>query len=1044
MRSSDPTFDPLAVPHTYKSTIRRAAHAHFLALAKINSSFFSQFEFQYRGTSTLAQKHCDAVVKLFCSVRQPPSLKPLHPDILGLSGKFEHKKPGKRQTQAIYFDLVEQIESLLSQQWIHSAQWAWFHTALLDWHTALVGKLTLLFQQTAKQQTLHQRKGVHLEDGFLRLIDPLPQTAPLTPSSQSLLTTVSLQEQEFFTPNVVRDFQIGNPNRARNIAKLKFHFPVAIFLVSPGGSHPPYFAIWKTDPSLEHSVNYQKSQRLSTECCKIPKKLTRADKRDLFERTSNLTPFDRRLVYLGHDIALGATEECALTKKQRQSLEYLLDTGDYDSLGRDLRAVTTNPSIFDPFWKSLTEYISEFEVRAERRRKNNKGFIPICFSIPNLIDRVCDHHATKHGSPLTPSQVPHAQTVRTSFEPKRITAATSYFSGRYKLQHLMQLRDLRKHNDHAYYCYKLWNNLTNFSSSWSNDLAAKNSVVKNLILSLDDKATISIGEDEFLQSGVRQKAAYTPSGLRTHAADHDCDKSPMKLIISLIEQLQTNPEHTAQLLHGPVSYCLHDNLTTPSNPYFHHELLSTYITDVHSSIPLGLLLTFTDGGHDHNTKFPTVRFSDLVSFLQLQPDCFIHARCAGGQSAVNKVETMMSVVNLALHGVSTQRSPLATKHLEKFFKTHKLKRLRDRIQLQEAFHDEVRQAAETTSKDIHSNMCYLKSQGTPFHKLSVPHMYHSTESPTTPSDSLPAEPKSDIQLFISQLSPHISRCLDRLGLSNASGLDVKKATPILKQFLDDHTVFTSYSSVFWKCNDPQCPFCSPVNSPLPVFETFKTIKAVNPVPVPNAPSEKYFNYPLTCQHPLRTSANLPKKSGEFKPPISLTQKNIVGYCRCVDCKLFRCVFKNPTCSIEPSVFFADLNHSVFTCTSIIDPDDNYFIDRRVECQQKIKQSFYIKFVRNKGVPPLFPQITAPCLCCGAMLSPAILVDFNRHHTMFGQVRPTCRPLGKRCRLAGLHQWTQNIPLNTLSIAYLKNLRNEKIAKRVDSLQDPTSQEDLTS
>ena len=77
-------------------------------------------------------------------------------------------------------------------------------------------------------------------------------------------------------------------------------------------------------------------------------------------------------------------------------------------------------------------------------------------------------------------------------------------------------------------------------------------------MSVDDKSTMVVGENEFLQPQTRQKPVYTPSNLCTHAADHDTDASPMKFVFSLTQEVHPNPDHPTKLRHGEIAYCLHD------------------------------------------------------------------------------------------------------------------------------------------------------------------------------------------------------------------------------------------------------------------------------------------------------------------------------------------------------------------------------------------------------------------------------------------------------------------------------------------------------
>jgi hypothetical protein len=68
-----------------------------------------------------------------------------------------------------------------------------------------------------------------------------------------------------------------------------------------------------------------------------------------------------------------------------------------------------------------------------------------------------------------------------------------------------------------------------------------------------------------------------------------------------------------------------------------------------------VLVVKTDGGPDRNNTFVSVQLAFFALAIELDLTCLILMRTTPGQSYVNPVERVMSVLNLALHGVSLER-----------------------------------------------------------------------------------------------------------------------------------------------------------------------------------------------------------------------------------------------------------------------------------------------------------------------------------------------------------------------------------------------------
>ncbi len=67
------------------------------------------------------------------------------------------------------------------------------------------------------------------------------------------------------------------------------------------------------------------------------------------------------------------------------------------------------------------------------------------------------------------------------------------------------------------------------------------------------------------------------------------------------------------------------------------------------------LYMMTDGGPEHRVNFESVKIPLILMFKQLQLDSMIAIRTAPGQSYVNCVERIMSILNLGFQNVALER-----------------------------------------------------------------------------------------------------------------------------------------------------------------------------------------------------------------------------------------------------------------------------------------------------------------------------------------------------------------------------------------------------
>ena len=68
------------------------------------------------------------------------------------------------------------------------------------------------------------------------------------------------------------------------------------------------------------------------------------------------------------------------------------------------------------------------------------------------------------------------------------------------------------------------------------------------------------------------------------------------------------------------------------------------------------LIKYTDGGTDQRNTLESVKIATICLWKDLDLDMIITGRCAPGHSFTNPAERIMSILNLALQNVATERS----------------------------------------------------------------------------------------------------------------------------------------------------------------------------------------------------------------------------------------------------------------------------------------------------------------------------------------------------------------------------------------------------
>lgn len=140
-----------------------------------------------------------------------------------------------------------------------------------------------------------------------------------------------------------------------------------------------------------------------------------------------------------------------------------------------------------------------------------------------------------------------------------------------------------------------------------------------------------------LDHDVLQKDSITPSVLLDIAIPETMDES---------------------FYRGQVYATLKDSVLEPSSPNrFAAEICKYWDSlPVERTSSVSALLLFTDGGPEHRTTYESAKLSLIHVFRHTKVELLVAARTAPGQSFINLVERVMSIINIALQSVAVERS----------------------------------------------------------------------------------------------------------------------------------------------------------------------------------------------------------------------------------------------------------------------------------------------------------------------------------------------------------------------------------------------------
>ena len=229
-----------------------------------------------------------------------------------------------------------------------------------------------------------------------------------------------------------------------------------------------------------------------------------------------------------------------------------------------------------------------------------------------------------------------------------------------------------------------------------------------------------------------------------------------------------------------------DAIFSPSSPFLH----SQEVVDIIDQLPhvQPILCVFTDGGPDHRTTFLSVQLAWVALFRKLNLDMLVAVRTAPGQSFINPVERIMSLLNVALYGMALKRTRMEDSYEGAISRYSSMSEIRARAKyykgLKEAFQGSMTAPACLVSKR--------------FSRLRLKEKQFISKHECT----------SDAEL--EDLFEHVKLIDPEIGITDTTKKALLKCE-CLNKFLETHSIRHHYIFQLKKCSQPDCEFgaCSP-------------------------------------------------------------------------------------------------------------------------------------------------------------------------------------------------------------------------------------------
>ena len=413
----------------------------------------------------------------------------------------------------------------------------------------------------------------------------------------------------------------------------------------PGGGSSVLYFIYRVPLQCDENDRSTYALRAIKELePQIPVYHTRAMRKSFTKKVCNLYNLDIAPHYIRHIYrTLTGDSSAEISSSEIDARVNLAVATEDPDLVSDLRHLNHGrpADTFKLFLDELTKVVEEQTAVDDRR--HGIAHMSQFISIRDLIQQV--KFRLPNGTPI-----PSETTVIYLFAPPNVHAKSAqYYTGKVNLKHSIQRRQLRAFHTDGHYCNALFRYLREMAIMFRHE--------NSIFISADDKAKVDYGEPgSLLSTGVRGKKSITPTTTTLAALDHDVNqKGSITPTVTLVCDI---PDDISESFYcGQVYVGLKDSVFQPSSSW--RAVLELYQTIISSPIiainGLKYLFLVTDGGPEHRVNFESVKIPLILLYRRLKLDFLVAIRTAPGNSYINIVERIMSILNIGLQNVALQR-----------------------------------------------------------------------------------------------------------------------------------------------------------------------------------------------------------------------------------------------------------------------------------------------------------------------------------------------------------------------------------------------------
>lgn len=460
-----------------------------------------------------------------------------------------HKRIPMEATKLRTFS--QNLFSISEEPWLSRSIWSSINDTIKDLASNLSSYCDYLDHQRKRSNDRH------LSPVLIRASPEAEKFTILSPHLPVKLAYVErykalnsiLKEESCFSPVFL------NPQEVRKRKGIDVHAVMSIHAY--GNNLGTLHFIWRVPDGISQSeLLDQNLKTAQTVQEKIGVYHTRAMQKAAthsFGRICGIKPAYLREIYkrLTGDASASRTSDEAEVDVR---IRLLLDSED-SSIVCDLRELNKGqPEEYSLFWDECKRHLeSVVEVCVHERRHGDVTYLASALSARDLLTEVAKK--CPEGTP-TPSEA----WLRYQFWPKDPSKrSASQYTGRLKVKHMVQARQLRKFHDDAHYASALYRYLRSFSVKYSSVCT---------FASLDDKHHCKVGEPNHPVAAVeRGKSVLVSLKKSFFVSDHDFTRFSLIPSVVLVVDIPNSPDES--FLRGQVLVGLKDLALEPSSALRH-------------------------------------------------------------------------------------------------------------------------------------------------------------------------------------------------------------------------------------------------------------------------------------------------------------------------------------------------------------------------------------------------------------------------------------------------------------------------------------------